>query len=415
MRETTVFNRNRLSDAPIVINRGGGGSSKSHSLARLLCLKALAYPDIKILIIRKTRASLKKSVCLLLDQKIIPTIEKDTCRRFDKNKTDLIYSVNGSPRIFLDGVDDPKKLKSTDWNIIWFEEATDFTLDDYRTVKMYCRGQTVGGRPNQIFLSFNPVDEFSWIKTHLIDTNTEYEEIHSTYLDNPFLPEQSQENYENLVNEDKNYYRIYTLGKWGQLSGLIYHNWETVTNIPTPDEIIYGLDFGFNNQSALAKISIYDKIPYIEEKIYRTELTNLQLMKVMVDVGVNRTDTIYADCAEPARIKEMSESWEYEGKKYPGFNVHPAIKSVWDGIDFVKRYRLMITPESTNLLKEIRAYKWKEDRQGRTLEEPVKLSDHLIDSIRYGLYTHLYKKDDDLDYKNIDIPLMEQDNTWGVF
>jgi len=54
----------------------------------------------------------------------------------------------------------------------------------------------------------------------------------------------------------------------------------------------------------------------------------------------------------------------------------------------VKRIRLHIDPASTNLISEIRAYKYREDRGGRVLEEPVKFNDHLLDAARYALYTH---------------------------
>ena len=48
------------------------------------------------------------------------------------------------------------------------------------------------------------------------------------------------------------------------------------------------------------------------------------------------------------------------------------LKSVKFGTDKVKQYKLHILEDSVNLIKEIRSYKWKEDKEGRILEEPVK-------------------------------------------
>ena len=66
-------------------------------------------------------------------------------------------------------------------------------------------------KPNQIFISFNPIDEFHWIKDYLID-NKDFSQdikiIHSTYRDNPFLDERSRKRYEDLINQDINFYRI---------------------------------------------------------------------------------------------------------------------------------------------------------------------------------------------------------------
>ena len=75
-------------------------------------------------------------------------------------------------------------------------------------------------------------------------------------------------------------------------------------------------------------------------------------------------------------------------------NAHPADKSVKDGIDFVKRQNLYVTSNSINTLKEIQTYKYKEDRMGNVLDEPIKAFDHALDAVRYALYTHLGNKMD---------------------
>jgi phage terminase large subunit len=43
------------------------------------------------------------------------------------------------------------------------------------------------------------------------------------------------------------------------------------------------------------------------------------------------------------------------------------------------------------LLDEIKNYKWKTDADGNTLDEPVKFRDHLMDSMRYAIYTKYAK------------------------
>jgi len=52
----------------------------------------------------------------------------------------------------------------------------------------------------------------------------------------------------------------------------------------------------------------------------------------------------------------------------------------------VKRHRLHITKESVNIIKEIKSYVWKEDKNGKIIDgEPVKFLDHSMDAIRYVL------------------------------
>ena len=86
--------------------------------------------------------------------------------------------------------------------------------------------------------------------------------------------------------------------------------------------------------------------------------------------------------AEPARIEEI---------KRAGFRVYPAQKDVADGLDFVKRQRLFIHKDCANVIKEIQGYKYKEDKDGNVIDEPIKFADHLMDAMRYAIYTHLWR------------------------
>ncbi|GAG05508.1 unnamed protein product, partial [marine sediment metagenome] len=54
----------------------------------------------------------------------------------------------------------------------------------------------------------------------------------------------------------------------------------------------------------------------------------------------------------------------------------------------VKRHKTHIYKDSINLINEKRSYKYKEDKDGHVLEEPVKFRDHACDAERYALYTH---------------------------
>jgi phage terminase large subunit len=42
-----------------------------------------------------------------------------------------------------------------------------------------------------------------------------------------------------------------------------------------------------------------------------------------------------------------------------------------------------------NVQKEIKSYKWKTDKDGKVLDEPVKFNDHSMDALRYGVFTKL--------------------------
>jgi phage terminase large subunit len=67
----------------------------------------------------------------------------------------------------------------------------------------------------------------------------------STYRDNPFLGKEIREDIERLEATDDQYWKIYGLGEYGKLEGLIFNFLDTI-----PKEAKFvgrGLDFGFTN------------------------------------------------------------------------------------------------------------------------------------------------------------------------
>jgi phage terminase large subunit len=227
-----------------------------------------------------------------------------------------------------------------------------------------------------VFLDFNPSEVF-WAVDELMpreDCTT----IHSTFLDNPFLPEEQIEEIKRLKNTDPDYWAVYGLGEFGSGRKLVYH-YNVVDDIPPPAKLVaVGLDWGFTNDaSALIEVwSWLDEI-YINELVYKTNLTNQDIIRHLEMLGIDKYTEIIADSSEPKSIEELYRS---------GYNVKKAIKgpdSVMKGIDILKRYKLHATKNSSNVIKEFQNYKWVTDKNGNTLNQPVDAFNHSMDAIRY--------------------------------
>ena len=368
----------------IVCFRGGAGSGKSYSIAQWLLSILISGKQTKILVLRKTLPALRKSILpiyetLLQDWGLAHLI--GTHIQF--NQSELFYKFNTNYLQFS-SLDDPEKIKSSDWNYIHLEEANEFTYDDFSQLRLRLRSPNHNNRPNQIYLSFNPVSPFTWIKEKLLDDPNERPdvfEVISNYKNNPFLPPDYIKELQKLKTSNPNYYKIYVLAQWGSFENLVYSSgFQIVNDMPdNSDEIIYGLDFGFNHPSVLIEVRIKDNLYYAKELLYQSGLTNSELIgrlhKLIPDKGLE----IYADCAEPARIQEIFDA---------GFNIHPADKAVKAGIDFVKEASPFITSDSLNLIKESKSYSWKKDKDGKLLEDPVKSFDDALDAMRYVCYSH---------------------------
>ncbi len=354
-------------NSEILLLYGGAGSGKSYSTAIWLLEKALKERNKRFLITRKTLPSLKVS-CLQLFRELLS--KYNLSYEFNKSELEMVINTN---QILFKSLDNADKIKSAEFNYIWAEEATELTHQDYLQLRLRLRRKN--DLNNQIITTFNPIDQFHWLKTKVLDRE-KVSSFQSNYKMNPFLSREYIEQLEGLAEVDENYYRIYALGEWGVLKNLIYSNWDTVTVLPEDyDEIIYGLDFGYINPTVLVEIRLKENEAWVQELIYQSRLTNSDLIELL-KMKVDKNAQIYADSSEPQRIDEIYKA---------GFNIYPANKDIKFGINKVKEYKLHILEDSTNTIKEIRSYKWREDKEGRILEEPVKFNDHAMDAMRYAL------------------------------
>lgn len=375
---------------------GGAGSGKSEFAAAKILIRMMKEKHHRFLICRKVAKTIRNSQFQLL-MEVVKRWGLTSLFKFHTGDLRVTCLLTQS-EIISAGLDDVEKLKSiTDITGIWVEEMTELLPEDWRQLNLRMRG--IRKYYKQIIGTFNPIDEHHWIKKTFfpkddIDSNvyrserkTEFGSIfctalRTTYRDNRYLDDVDRTILEALEQEDENYYRIYALGKWGaQTKGLIYKkNWVLTESFPdNVDARIYGLDFGFVNPTALIEIGFKDGKIYLRELLYKKGLTNNELLAECLKLIPNKTDFIYADPAEPARIKEFYES---------GFNIHLADKSVKVGIDFCISQTLNVSSDADNLIIEFRGYKWKVDKNGNELEEPLKYKDHGMDAMRYALYTH---------------------------
>jgi len=382
---------------------GSAGSSKSWQVALFLIVeKFLSERDVRILVVRKTLPSLRKSAYQLVQDRL-----KSMGITYQHNKTEMSIRFNSNQMLFV-SLDDVEKLKSIEGiNYIWIEEATEISVDDYRQLNLRCRGKNPNG-DNALYLTFNPSDWNSFLKPMTEAPAADVGVLHTTYKDNKFLDDKYVQQLESLAEQDEAYHRIYALGEWAQLSGLIYSGWQQAETWPDSfDDTGYGLDFGFNNPTALVQVNLLDGDYYLREIIYEPGLTTKDLIDRLPLLGLDENTEIIADSAEPDRIEEIYRA---------NFNIHAADKgqgSVNFGIDAVRAATIYFHPDSVNLYREYAGYKWREDKDGNVLDEPVKFNDHLMDAIRYriakGTFMPGMVTDEDGKIKYDDEPALESD------
>ena len=352
----------------IRIVQGGTSSSKTFSILPLLINYATTHPNSEISIVSESVPHLKRGV--IRDFKKIMQWTGNW-KEEQYNRSSMTYNfVNGS---FIEyfSVDNPSKLRGARRHILFVNECNNVDFESYQQLAI---------RTSKfIYLDFNPTGEF-WVNTEL-ENEQDTQKVILTYLDNEAAPKAAVD--EILKAKAKaetgnkfwiNWYNVYGLGLQGKLSGAIYENWE-LGKFQTIGKTVLGQDFGFSNDpSTLLKTNIdkKNKIIYVEECFYLTKLTATQLG----DLNAKHAgkDLIVADSADPRLIDSL--------KQY--CNIVPAIKgqgSIVYGIAMIQDYKLVIDPESKNLINELKNYVWLEKKS----QTPISKFDHLLDALRYSV------------------------------
>lgn len=372
--------------------RGGANAGKTYSIADKLLLQSVWQPNVplKAIILRKTMNALIRTVGEIIKSRAeafqLPLrINESNWRGRCLNMKFEFMSLNNQ--------EDYIKAKGmTDVDFIWINEINELRENDFDILDSRIRGGK--SKYAQMIGDFNPVGKTSWVYERFYEKNYRNpRKLKYTVFDNPWAKPEEIEELKASEYHNPNFYKIYFLGEWGELEGVVY-DWSVV---PLPlegdprnggtlewfDEIFYGLDFGFSVDPA-ALVRIYRKADkfWVEEVIYETGLTNTQLGELMYKRGVNEEDTIYCDSAEPKSIQELYNM---------GFNANPCQKgpdSVRTGVDYLKEQDISIVEGSEHIVKEQKSYIWKRDKDDNALNVPIEINNHAMDAIRYAIDTH---------------------------
>lgn len=310
------------------------------------------------------------------------------------NETQHTYTwQNGSVLEFF-SVDNAGKVHGSARDRLFINEAQNISYEIARQLFVRTRGQIV--------CDYNPTHSF-WLN-EIIEARPNCITIHSTYKDNEFLtPEQIAEIEDNRT--DSNWWKVYGEGKIGTLDGLIY-DFELVDALPEKTEMdhlveIQGMDFGFTNDPTARVQVVADprkKILWVRQRCFRTHMKNTDIQRDLKEEGVSSKMEIYADCAEPKSIAEISEE-EYVDdrgivRKRTIFNIIPCDKDApvkSDKLKFqllwMQGWQLYVTKDSIDMIRELRNYVWAKDKDGIPLNEPIDKFNHCLDAMRYAVWT----------------------------
>lgn len=379
-----------------IVMKGSAGSGKSVDTAQNYILRLMHDKGRNLVCIRKSDITNRDSTFAELTGAIYRMFGDQADRYWQINMSPLKLTckANGNQIIFR-GMNDDKqreKLKSITFQRgkltdVWCEEATELTQADVEIIDDRLRGELPPGQFYQIRMTFNPVNKNHWIKKVFFDIpDDNVLTHHSTYLMNRFIDDAYKARMERRKIVDPEGYQIYGLGEWGEIGGLILHNWEirdVSRNLNDYDDIAIGQDFGFNHANAILLLGIKDDNIYILDEIYLFEKDTSEIIQEAIKHAIPTNKQMWCDSAEPDRIK----MWQKGGfSRAKGVDKGGSTGSVKAQIDWLKQRTIYVHPCCVNTIKEMQQWKWKKDeRTGEYLDEPVPFQDDAMAALRYGV------------------------------
>tara|TARA_R110002153_G_scaffold31133_2_gene95009 strand:- start:1248 stop:2423 length:1176 start_codon:yes stop_codon:yes gene_type:complete len=368
---------------------GGRGSGKSFAVTVFLTLLTMAE-GIRVLFTRYTMTSAHLSIIPEFLEKIGLLGYEDV---FSVNKAEVVNTKNKSDILFrgikTSAGNQTGNLKSltnvSNWVLDEAEELIDEDIFD--TIDLSIREKNI---QNRIILILNPVTKEHWIYNRFfqdkgveagfngVKDNVCY--IHSTYLDNEENLSQSfLERISTIKHRNFKKYQHKILGGWlDKAEGVVFENWSIGEFNPDNLQTSCGMDFGFSiDPDSLTEIAIDKKKQkiYLKEHIYKNGMKSHELAQIVLDKVGDKL--IIADSAEPRLIADL---------KHLGVNIKPVKKgTIESGITRMQDYEIIVTPESTNIAKELNNYVYAD--KGSKLY--VDNYNHAIDGVRYNVIYHL--------------------------
>ncbi len=366
---TTVTFENLLeSKARISQHIGGTRSGKTYAILQWLIVKALESA-ITVTIVRRTIPSLKRTVI----KDFIDIIKGlGIWVEDDWNITDRLYKLQSSTIQFINS-DDPEKLRGLKSDILFIDEASEIDEESYFQLSIRTTGK--------IILAYNPtVSPYHWLRQM-----QDCERFITTYKDNIYLPKEMVVAIEELQTKNPKHWLIYGKGEFAPNDRAIF-NFDIVDTIDA-DFVGFGIDFGFSNDpTALVVVYKNSDTIFLEELIYEKGMVTNDIVERLRKLDIQKSEEIWGDSAEPRLIEELYRS---------GFNIKPVVKgkdSIKFGIGVMQNYNIKILKTSQNLINEMYAYQYAQDKHGYITDTPEGGLDHLIDAARYCCMMKLSQK-----------------------
>lgn len=392
-----------------ILMEGPAGTGKTRAILEKINFCCMKYPNIRVLIVRKTRESMTESVLVTLEEKVFP--RSSPLKNGPMRRLRTAYHYPNGSELIVGGMDKSAKVMSTEYDIIGTFESTELSLDDFESLTT--RNRNFKMPYQQVIADCNPGAPTHWLNKR--PEKSGMTRLLSRHEDNPVLFDsklgkwtESGLKYIAKLDRLSGHRRArLRFGRWAAAEGLVYDTWDSNVHliekfsIPSHWRKIRSIDFGFNNPFVCQWWAVSpdgDLICYREW--YMSNRTVGQHAPIIKRLSAGETYEVTV-CDHDREDRQTLHNEDI-------FTI-PAYKDILRGIQGVKdrlaigankkprlfRMQDILVERDTFLeekafpvssIEEFDAYQYRKTEDGKTIkEEPLDKDNHGMDAMRYAV------------------------------
>jgi len=290
--------------------------------------------------------------------------------------------------VYFRSMDDPNSCEGISANYIACDEGGQ--MSDLAWQVMRGRVSATGG---QIAIATTPYNMSNWLYLNFFlpwkDGKDKDLAVYTwRSIDSPYFSTEYAESERSRMRPEE-FARRYE-GRFEKMTGLVFDFLpeqiiDPIDLIAKAQSRIIGVDWGYVDAAAIVVAYLVNDIWYIVSEWKESKRTTAEIIQVIKNkMSEHRATMIYCDTAEPDRIEELRRA---------GLPSYETDKDVKGGISFIQQlireHRILVFNTNKEFIQEASMYHYAEPKDDKnTSDLPVKSNDHLMDAMRYAIYSH---------------------------
>lgn len=300
---------------------------------------------------------------------------KDVIKSY--HKTDHIFTYKSGHKIEFKVFENEMAARGQKRQRLFVNEGNSFSRAVW---------EQLDSRSDNSIVDYNPSTRF-WVHEDLLGY-PENRFIYSDHRHNPFISELKHKEIESYYNpslpEGGERFKVYSRGLTGNITGVIFPNWEMIDDydFPKDQEWIFSVDFGYTvDPTVIIKQCKIGQTIFIKELCYETGMSARSIAMILRANDFTEDSVLYCehdpDMIRDIRTCDIDATFARKGQG-----------SIKAGIEVLNQYKVKYSCSSQNLKRELGLYVWEVEKDtGKLLNIPIDKNNHAIDAVRYGAYT----------------------------